>query len=152
MAAHCFEKEHNASPSFQSALVRFYVFVFNLSSPCYFLHGVAREPVFVARGRFSECKGMWPVQAYHRFFSKLKGTRTNNKTIFFNFEKKLRWHACTGHILLHSENLPQTTKTGSRATSGSRSNTLGTPDLIETYFTKYSRVFYHSFFIVSSFT
>ena len=33
---------------------------------------VAREPVFVARGRFSEWKGMWPV----------------------HFEQKLRWHAC----------------------------------------------------------
>ena len=37
--------------------------------------------------------------------------------IFFNFEKKtLWWHAFTGHIRLHSENLPRATKTGSSST------------------------------------
>ena len=30
----------------------------------------------------------------------------------FNFEKKLRWPACAGHITLHSDNLPRTTKNG----------------------------------------
>ena len=34
-----------------------------------------------------------------------------------------------GHIPLHSENLLRATKTGSRAPSGSRSNTLATPGL-----------------------
>ena len=48
-------------------------------------------------------------------------------SIFFNFEEKLRWHACAGHIPLHSENFLRATKTGSRTTSGSRSNTLATP-------------------------
>ena len=50
---------------------------------------VAREPVFVARGRVSECKGMWSVQACHRFFfQNWKERRLKNKKIFINFEKK----------------------------------------------------------------
>ena len=41
---------------------------------------VVREPVFVARRKFSECKGMWPAQACHRSFSsKLKKIEKNWK-------------------------------------------------------------------------
>ena len=39
---------------------------------------VARDPVLVARGRFSECIGMWPAQACHRiFFSKIEAIEKN---------------------------------------------------------------------------
>ena len=44
-----------------------------------------REPDFVARGRFSECKRMWPVQSCHRFFfPKLRGTRTKKQKYFLD--------------------------------------------------------------------
>ena len=40
--------------------------------------GWPASPFFVVRGRFSECKGMWPAQACHRsFFSKFKKLKRN---------------------------------------------------------------------------
>ena len=39
---------------------------------------LARGPVLVARGRFSECIGMWPAQACHRnFFFKIEAIEKN---------------------------------------------------------------------------
>ena len=49
-----------------------------------------REPVFLARGRFSECKAMWPAQACHQFFFqnwKERGPK-NKKNIFLWFVRK----------------------------------------------------------------
>ena len=49
---------------------------------------VAREPVFVARRRFSECKRMWSVQACHRsFFFKIERNQKTKKYIFLICEK-----------------------------------------------------------------